>query len=140
MTDPTLETENPRDKQDQTYFGFEEPLFETGQSPAPVPVVSDQDVAPASFYRRHPWLVAGGGVLVSLVIVLGLAVMLTPSPTPSTPQASVAPTVQKKTDNPFQQRLDEITEELKTADPAKPQQSFPLVNMDIRIDKKQWPD
>lgn len=119
---------------DQTHFAEEQPMLDAGfgESEPQEPLTPEQ-------LKRRKWLKIGGGIAAIVVVFVVGAMIMIPTKKTSTAQSTPTPSpaTATRSKNDVEQKLDELSDELEAADPAKPPITFPIVNMDIRIQTKR---
>lgn len=123
---------------DQTQFMFERPVDEfarerelgepaQGENPAQTP--------PQSRSRRVLFWI--GGLTALLLVFMGLLLLTRRMATPPASEPSPTPTLTPQPSaDPIEEKLLEVKRNLNAADPAKSELQFPLIEPDIRLDKK----
>ncbi len=133
MNWPLSKTDHSEERDDQTVFMDQEPWLEDGVSQVK-PMTLTGELPKKKLSLQQKVMLLGGALTCGLILVMVLVTLLTnrqsieiqPSPTPV---ASSRPVNQ----DPFAVRFEQIRGELKEADPAKTELTFPPVNNEIEL-------
>lgn len=123
-----------QDNFNQTNFGQESPLF-TEQSKGAGDAVPEKDteVATPFWKRSKAWIAAGiGFIIVVLVLVIAASMMRTPEETPVS-IVTPSPSPETMTQDVLDRSLEEVQERVEKAEPAKLDNPFPPIDMEIEF-------
>lgn len=126
MTDPKL---------NQTQFGSEGPLFERPVSPSAISQPTENELMAEKPPKKLPlvFVIVGVVMVVLMAVILIFAILMRSAPPPPE-EAELIMTEQTRNYGPLQQRLNDLKNELKAADPDQEELPFPPIDQNLSVE------
>ena len=117
----------------QTQFSFEEPIFENTQ----VYVDESQPILPQTPKNKKKFIFIGIGLFFLVLVVLTIVLIIRGNSVAQDGETQIKETKTTIELGPIEQRIEDARVLLNTADPTKQDLSFPPVDLNLRLDKKE---